>query len=205
MEQFYKSFLENHEERLWRLLKHATLHAVVVASAFFLFFVTTHLLNLDTRGVKHGLAIFSAIFLGTASTAIFHEWSHLIGAKLGGATYTIPRKLGVFIFEWNFAKNSITQFYIMSVAGSVGGLLTIFLLNGMLPEFSMKYNKTVLASAFSAFVLGAVIEWPVLFRTFSSKNPYAELEKTTPKILIASLVIAIFSGIVAFQVVELFA
>ena len=63
----------------------------------------------------------------------------------------------------------------------------------------------VLASAFSAFVFGAAIEWPIIFRTLGSKDPYAELKKTTPKVLVFSLLTAILFGTVAIQILDLIA
>ena len=85
----------------------------------------------------------------------------------------------------------------MSVSGSIGGLLSVFVLSKALPDTGMSYNNTVLIAAFSAFVFGAAIEWPVLYRTLSSNDPYAELEKITPKVLLYSLLIAILFGTLA--------
>ena len=200
MEYFYNNFIKNQDQQLIWLSKHAFVHLTLILLAFLAFFVSCKFLFLHTPHGKDLCANVTAVFLGVLTAAIFHEWSHLIGAKIGRSAYTIPRKSGVFIFEWNFAQNSVGKFYIMSVSGSIGGLLSVLVLSKALPDTGMAYNNTVLISAFSAFVFGAAIEWPVLYRTISSKDPYAELEKTTPKVLIFSLLIAIFFGTIATSI-----
>ncbi|MDG1987733.1 MAG: hypothetical protein P8J18_07130 [Halieaceae bacterium] len=200
MEYFYKNFIKNQDQQLIWLSKHAFVHIVLIFIGFLAFTVISKFLFLHIPHGKDICAHSTAIFLGVVTSAIFHEWSHLIGAKIGRSTYTIPRKSGVFIFEWNFAKNSVGKFYIMSVSGSIGGLLSIFVLSKALPDTGIAYNNTVLVAAFSAFVFGAAIEWPVLYRTLSSKDPYAELEKTTPKVLAYSFLIAILFGTLATSI-----
>ena len=200
MEYFYKNFIKNQDQQLIWLSKHAFLHIALIFIAFSAFIVISKFLFLHIPHGKDVCAHFAAVFLGIVTAAIFHEWSHLIGAKIGRSAYTIPRKSGVFIFEWDFAKNNVGKFYIMSVSGSIGGLLSVFLLSKALPATSLEYNNTVLVSAFSAFVFGAAIEWPVLYRTLSSKDPYTELEKTTPKVLMFSLLIAILFGTFATSI-----
>ena len=200
MDYFYKNFIENQEKQIIWLSKHAFLHFALIFIAFSFFFIITSFWFLNVPHIQNILANFAAIFLGVVTAAIFHEWSHLIGARIGSSAYTIPRKSGVFIFEWDFAKNNVGKFYIMSVSGSIGGLLSVFLLSKALPATSLEYNNTVLVSAFSAFVFGAAIEWPVLYRTLSSKDPYTELEKTTPKVLMFSLLIAILFGTFATSI-----
>ena len=197
MSYFYKNFIKNQDQQFIWLSKHALVHIGVITIAFIAFITVCKFL---VPHISHGTdlcAHLAAIFLGAVTAAIFHEWSHLIGAKIGRSAYTIPRKSGVFIFEWNFAQNSVGKFYIMSVSGSIGGLLSVFALSKALPDTGMPYNNTVLIAAFSAFVFGAAIEWPVLYRTLSSNDPYTELEKTTPKVLIYSLLIAILFGTLA--------
>ena len=200
MEYLYKNFIKNQDQQLIWLSKHASVHIAMIIIAFLAFIVSSKFLIPHISHGKDVCAHFAAVFLGVLTAAIFHEWSHLIGAKIGRSEYTIPRKSGVFIFEWNFAKNSVGKFYIMSVSGSIGGLLSVYVLSKALPETGMDYNNTVLVAAFSAFVFGAVIEWPVLYRTLSSKDPYTELEKITPKVLLFSLSIAIFFGTVATSI-----
>ena len=200
MEYLYKNFIKNQDQQLIWLSKHASVHIAMIFIAFLAFIVSSKFLILHIAHGKDICAHFAAVFLGVLTAAIFHEWSHLIGAKIGRSAYTIPRKSGVFIFEWNFAQNSVGKFYIMSVSGSIGGLLSVFVLSKALPDTGMAYNNTVLIAAFSAFVFGAAIEWPVLYRTLSSKDPYAELEKTTPKVLVYSLLIAILFGTLATSI-----
>ena len=197
MEYFHKNFIKNQDQQFICLSKHALIHTGVILVAFLAFIAISKYLFLHVPHGRDICAHLAAILLGAVTTAIFHEWSHLIGAKIGRSAYTIPRKSGVFIFEWNFAQNSVGKFYIMSVSGSIGGLLSVFVLSKALPDTGMPYNNTVMVAAFSAFVFGAAIEWPVLYRTLTSKDPYAELEKTTPKVLIYSLLIAILFGTLA--------
>ena len=151
MEYFYKNFIKNHDQQHMWLSKHALLHITLIFIAFSTFIVISKFLFLHIPHGRDVCAHLAAIFLGVVTAAIFHEWFHLIGAKIGRSAYTIPRKSGVFIFEWNFAQNSVGKFYIMSVSGSIGGLLSVFVLSKALPDTGMAYNNTVLISAFSAF------------------------------------------------------
>ena len=176
------------------LPKHGLSHVVVwlVCYLAFIFFTTQAFFS---SPLLHEILIFiSSIALGVVTTTILHEWFHLFGAFTGRAVYKIPRRLGTFIFDWDFDKNSVTQFYIMSILGSVGGLLAILLIANLLTPSDLGYRLAV-TSAFSSFIFGSAIEWPVLYRTIKSGDPYAELAKITPRVLIISLMIAILAGI----------
>jgi hypothetical protein len=113
---------------------------------------------------------------GFATTTVLHEWFHLLGARVSGGQYDVPRKMSFFVYDWKFEHNSVGQFYVMSLAGSVGGLLAVWLLAiSVAPDNPGRI--ALLAGAVASFALGAIIEWPVLGRTLASRRPMDELAK----------------------------
>ena len=193
MESLPKTRFGNSNPRLADFLKHASLHFSLIFLGYLVFFYLGNRAFFDTPELHEIVIAMSSIYLGVITAMVFHEWFHLFGARLGGSTYSIPKRFGIFVFEWDFAKNDLKQFYIMSIAGSAGGLLAILFLGFSLTSTNFGYNLAIIA-AFSAFVFAAAIEWPVIFRTCISNDPHGELAKTTPKVLALCLVISILSG-----------
>jgi hypothetical protein len=116
-----------------------------------------------------------------------------LGARFSGAVYDIPPKPGLFVFDWDFSSNGMRQFYIMSVAGNVGGALGVLLLWSWVPTDTWG-RAALLGGGVAGFIYGAVIEWPVLRRTRTSADPLAELSKIDQGVLLRSLVISVVAG-----------
>ena len=122
------------------------------------------------------LSVLAAIPAGVVFATLVHEWGHFAGARVSGARYTVPRKLGLYAFDYDFSSNSIPQFFSMSWGGQVGGAVAIALLWAALPQDTAG-RCMVVASAIGAFFFAGMIEWPVLMRTRTSGNPLAELSR----------------------------
>ena len=70
----------------------------------------------------------------------------------------------------------------MSVAGTIGGLLSVVLLWQAVEADSLP-RLAVIAGAMASFTFGSVIEWPVLRRVRRGGDPRGELERITPAVL----------------------
>lgn len=132
-----------------------------------------------------GMAIVAAVVFST----VVHEWCHFLGAKFSGAAYTIPTTLGLFVFNFDFASNSLAQFYTMSRAGQAGSWLAVLLLYLAVPLDTAGRVMLVCAAIGSA-VFAGLIEWPVLRRTRLSGNPLLELARIDRALLYRSAAIA---------------
>jgi hypothetical protein len=157
-------------------LKHALVHLVVLVAAFSLWAAADTWLIVTGLALASLLAVLTAAIAGLAVTTVMHEWCHFLGAKLSGAAYKTPRQLGVFVYEFNFEKNTVHQFYMMSLGGQLGGMLAIIILLLAIPLDNSGRYMLVAATAGSV-IFAAVIEWPVLRRTRESQQPLVELSR----------------------------
>ncbi|MEM1114454.1 MAG: hypothetical protein AAGI11_21255 [Pseudomonadota bacterium] len=160
-------------------------------------------LVIGARWLEDGLptpALVLALAAGFISTTFIHEWFHLTGARLSGGSYTIPRRLGLFTYDWDFAKNSLNQFYLMSLAGSLGSVagIALFWINAN----NSAVGFAMLAGSWASLGFAATIEWPVLWRTVHSGDPYGELAKINGRVLLASLSISAMSGTLAWWLLQ---
>ncbi len=122
------------------------------------------------------LSVLAAIPAGFVFGTLVHEWCHFAGARLSGARYSVPGRFGLFVFEYDFRNNGLSQFFAMSYGGQVGSALAVLLLAISLPTDTAG-RAMLLAACVGAGVFGAMIEWPVLARTRRSGDPVGELAK----------------------------
>ena len=132
------------------------------------------------------LSVVTGFAAGFATTTVLHEWFHLLGAWLSGGRYDIPGTISFFVYDWKFEHNTVKQFYIMSIAGSIGGLLSVLLLV-ISVALDSPGRVALVAGAMASFTLGSIIEWPVLRRTASSGQPLDELSKIDQVVLTRAL------------------
>lgn len=122
------------------------------------------------------LSVLAAVPAGFVFATLVHEWGHFAGARVAGARCTVPDRIGLYAFNYDFSANSVAQFLSMSWGGQAGGALAIVLLWAALP-LDTAGRCMVLASAIGAFFFAGAIEWPVIARTRTSGNPIAELSR----------------------------
>lgn len=162
--------------------KQAVIHLAVWLFSFSMFAAT------DSWSVLTGLplATFTSVLAGAlagfVTVNLTHEWFHYFGAKLAGGQYTITAKPAMFVFDWQFDKNSLSQFYAMSFAGNIGGVLGVL---GLLAAVSVDNpgRAALIAGALASVVFAAFVEWPVLLRTRKSGQPLLELARLSPSTL----------------------
>lgn len=180
--------------RAQRLAKLAGTHALIVVAALSLFAAADSWNTVTGLGIAGLLCIVTAVLAGVAVPTLVHEWFHYLGARVSGGAFDIPARQGLFVFNWDYSRNSVRQFFIMSVAGSVGSILAVILLWSAVPADSG--GRAVLhGAAVASLLYSALIEWPVLTRVRRGGEPLAELSKIDPPLLTRSFYIAGVTGI----------
>jgi hypothetical protein len=177
-----------------RVLRFARNHSLILLLALVLF------AGVDAWSVRSGLGLAQVLCaaVGAAVGVIFatlmHEWFHYLGARLSRATIRIPSRQRLFIYHWDFSRNSPGQFLTMSIAGTIGGVLAVVLIGVTLPTDTWG-RAAVLGGAVAGVVYSAMIEWPVIQRTRISAEPLAELSKIDKPLLTRSFLVASLCGI----------
>lgn len=133
-------------------------------------------------GAAGVLSVLAALPAGFVFATVVHEWGHFAGARIAGARCSVPARIGIYAFDYDFTANTLKQFLSMSWGGQIGGALAILLLWVALPMDSAG-RCMVLASAIGAFFFAGMIEWPVLSRVGSSGNPLAELSRIDRRVI----------------------
>ncbi len=156
--------------------KHAGLQFGLALIGFTLWTAADSWYLLTGLAIANGLAVVTGALAGVLVSTVVHEWSHLAGAVLSGSAYKVPKKPGLFVYDFDFKNNSIRQFTIMSLAGQAGSWVAVIALYVLIPMDNPGRVMLVCAAVGSA-VFGGVIEWPVLRRTRASGKPLEELGK----------------------------
>lgn len=169
-------------------------HLLLALGVFALWAAADAWQALTGLGVAAGLSVATAIVAGVVLGTLVHEWSHLFGAWSSGAVYTIPARVGLFVFGFDFQRNTLQQFYAMSYAGQAGSWLAVLLLYLAVPMDSAGRVMLVCAAA-AAAVYSGLVEWPVLQRTRQSGQPLQELARIDRALLWRSARIAVALGL----------
>jgi hypothetical protein len=123
-----------------------------------------------------------AVAAGAVLATVVHEWFHLAGARLAGARYRIPEKPGLFVYDYDYAGNSLRQFNVMSVAGQLGSWVTVAALVWLAPA-DTPGGAMLPSAAVGAAVFAGLIELPPLLRAQTSGDPLGELSKIDAGVL----------------------
>ncbi len=164
------------------LYKHAALQMGIALLVFTLWAAADSWYLLTGLAIASALAIITALLAGITLASIVHEWSHFAGARFSNSSYTIPKKTGTFVYDFDFDKNSLRQFNIMSCAGQIGSWATVIALLLLIPMDSSG-RVMLVAGAVGSAVFAAMVEWPVLLRTQKSGKPLEELSKIDQQVL----------------------
>jgi len=185
--------------RRLRLAKLARTHALVFLGALSAFAAADSWSALSGLGIAGFLSVITGALAGVTIATLIHEWFHYLGARQSGARFDIPSRQGLFLYDWDFGSNSLRQFLTMSVAGTIGGFMAVFLLWTSVPADT--WGRAALrGGAIAGVVFAAYIEWPVIRRTRRGADPLAELSKIDQSLLSRSLVVASVAGIMAMLV-----
>jgi len=178
-----------------RLAKLMGTHVLVFLVALSLFAAADSWSTITGLGIATLLSVITGALAGITISTLVHEWFHYAGARYAGAAFDIPSRQGLFLYDWDFSSNSLRQFLIMSVAGSVGGFVAVILMWNAVPADT--WGRAALRSGVIASVIfAALIEWPVIRRARHSGDPFAELSKIDQRLLSRSFAIAGIAGVV---------
>jgi len=181
--------------RRLRLAKLARTHALVFLAALSAFAAADSWSTISGLGIAGLLSVITGALAGVTTATLIHEWFHYLGARQSGARFDIPSRQGLFLYDWDFGSNSLRQFVVMSVAGTIGGFFAVFLLWTSVPADS--WGRAALrGGAIAGVVFAACIEWPIIRRTRRGADPLAELMKIDQRLLSRSFVAASVAGIV---------
>ena len=175
------------------LAKIAAFHLLVWMTAFSLFAAADSWSAITGLAIASLLCVITGIVAGFATTTLVHEWFHYLGARVSAGNYEIPKNLSLFVFDWSYPKNTLKQFYAMSIAGSIGSLVGIAILWLCIPTDTAG-RAALVASGIASFAFAAVIEWPVLMRTRKTADPFGELSKIDESVLIRATLTAALVG-----------
>ncbi len=177
------------------LLKHGALQIGGAIALFTLWAAADAWYTVTNIGLGNWLSIALAIVAGVAIATVIHEWFHLLGAKVGGASYKIPEKLGLFIYDYDYSANNLSQFTTMSIAGQLGSWLSVIGLYLLIPGDNAGRDMLV-SAAVGAAVYAGIIEFPPLRRAQASGDPLAELSKIDKAVLNQAAVGAISAAVI---------
>ncbi|MEP5763026.1 MAG: hypothetical protein ABJ308_00460 [Halieaceae bacterium] len=164
------------------IFKHAALQFGIALIAFTLWAAADSWYLLTELAIANALSVLLAALAGVALSTVIHEWGHYAGARLSDSAHTIPEKFGLFVYDFDYEKNSLRQFNIMSLAGQLGSWVTVFGLWWLIPMDNSGRLMLVCAAIGSA-IFGGMIEWPVLRRSQHSGEPLKELGKIDKTVL----------------------
>lgn len=182
--------------RSQRLAKLAGIHGLVLLAALTMFAAADSWRVVTGLGLASFLSIITAVLAGITTATLVHEWFHYLGARYASGKFDIPGNPGLFVFNWDFANNSVRQFLVMSIAGTIGSVLAVLLLWLTVPADSVG-RAALRSAAIASVIYSAMIEWPVISRVRAGGEPLAELSKIDKQLLKRSFVIASIAGIVA--------
>ena len=174
--------------------KHASLHAGIALISFTLWTAADSWYLLTGLAIASGLAVVTGALAGLVVSTVVHEWSHFAGVVLSGSAYKIPKKYGLFVYDFDFKNNSVRQFNIMSLAGQAGSWAAVIALSLLIP-LDNPGRLMLVCGAVGAAVYGGVIEWPVIRRTQRSGKPLEELSKIDASVLNRGAIWGLGSGL----------
>ena len=181
-----------------RRIRHIAFHLAVIVVTLCLFAAADSWFAITGLGLAAALSIATGLAAGFVFTSEVHEWFHYLGAKFSGGAYTTPEKMGFFVYDWNFENNTVSQFFTMSIAGTVGSLVGLYFLFTWLPQDTVG-RVAIIAGGAASLGCAASIEWPVLLRTRQSREPFQELAKTDQQVLTRSTVIGAVVALITWQ------
>lgn len=178
-----------------RLAKLMSVHLLVGLLVLSLFAAAVSWSTVSGLALASALSVVTGALAGITLSTLVHEWFHYAGARLSGASFQVPEKLGLFLYDWHYEKNDQRQFITMSAAGSVGGFLSLLFLWFAVPTDNWG-GAALRAGVIASIVFAAMVEWPVVRQVRRGADPFTELA-TIPGRLQRCFIVAGVAGILA--------
>lgn len=181
------------------LYKNAALHFGFALLIFLLWNALDAWYVQSRLALASGLSIAVAALVGFTWATVFHEWLHLVGARLAGAQIAPAERYTLLVYDYDFSSNSMGQFNVMSVAGQLGSWIAVFALAALVPADNPG-RAMLAAGAIGSAVFAAGVELPPLLRAQRSGDPFAELSRITPAVLGLSGLVAVAAASLAWAI-----
>lgn len=131
-------------------------------------------------GIAKAVSVLDGLLVGALVAAVFHEWGHFIGARLGGGHSPLkPIKALPQVFDFDYQNNDAKSFRWMSIGGSVGNWGAVLLLAWAIPLVEVG-PVALVSGAFGFSVFTALVEWPVIRKAAAGMDGLQAL-RTIPK------------------------
>lgn len=144
-----------------RLLTQAGWHLAAAVSAVMLWGAGDSWRIVSGLAAASFMAAVASVVFGIVMTLIVHEWCHFAGARASGAISPVKAKPALLMFDFDYTNNSVRQFLVMSVGGSVGNWLLVLLVAWLIPIDSAS-RALLLAVTAAMAVYVAILEWPII-------------------------------------------
>jgi len=172
----------------------ALAHLTIVLALLGIFLAASGWHALSASPLAAGLSVATGLFAGAIVTTLVHEWFHYAGAlAVRGHCHRVQR-INLFAFDWDFKRNTRVQFLAMSYAGTLGSMVAITLLYIALSA-PTPGAVALLAAAVGSLAFAGAIEWPVLARVHAGGDPFTELSKISPRVLLLSAAVSLLAAL----------
>ena len=99
--------MSSEQAATFRLVRLGGVHLMFWILALGLFAAADSWRMLSDFGFASFLSLVTGVLAGVVTTTLIHEWFHYLGARRSKGAYTIPDKLGVFVYDCT--KNKTRQ------------------------------------------------------------------------------------------------
>lgn len=160
-----------------RLKKIALRHSTIVLAALTLWGAADAWALSSDWLLAETVAILNAVFAGTVTAYIAHEWGHFTGARISGAVSPVLKEpVSFFMFNFKDELNTQGQFLSMSAGGSAANWALFVLMFFLLPLDTWS-QALFLATTFAIAVSVSVFEFPIINRVMYGDNPAETIKK----------------------------
>ncbi|MGV0036557.1 MAG: hypothetical protein ACNYPE_16980, partial [Candidatus Azotimanducaceae bacterium WSBS_2022_MAG_OTU7] len=160
-----------------RMRKVATRHAAIVLTALTVWGTSDYWAAETGLLLAETVSLINAIFAGTITAFIFHEWGHFSGARVSGAVSPVLKEpVSFFMFNFKDELNTQGQFLSMSAGGPTANWGLFILMLILLPLDTWSQGM-FLATTFAIAVSVSVFEFPIINRVMYGDNPAETIEK----------------------------
>lgn len=156
------------------LMIQAAWHGLAAVSAIALWAAADTWALVSELPLANGFSLLASIVFGIALSHLFHEWGHFAGARLGKADSPVKDRPALLMFDFDYTGSTPKQFLTMSMGGTAGNLLFIYLVWAWIPMDSPG-RAMLLAAGLGMLAYVAVLEFPVIKAVSTGREPLVVL------------------------------
>jgi len=160
-----------------RLRKIAIRHGAIALSAITIWGTSDYWATETGLFLAESVSLINAIFAGTITAYIIHEWGHFTGARVSGSISPVLKEpVSFFMFNFKDDLNTQSQFLSMSVGGPLANW-SLFILIFILLPLNTWSQAMFLATTFAIATSVSIFEFPVIQRVMYGDNPAETINK----------------------------